>query len=1021
MASSQTSTQAQKEMIIDGRIFARPVLIERTNNENEDVDLMEFVVSKVKQQGIYRLVSSHSEVFDKKIIEEFYLNAAVSLFSLNLGGGVREISSSVNGVEICLNQALLEKLYKLPSDGLKFEELEGYGTPEFLADYWSFFVGDKNNKSTHVSCHKKNFLIKFVFLHDLCCRILENRTGAFEMCTNLRFRMMTAIMAGERVNWCQIILKRIHEECAKPMSQKKSFGVIIHYILEKCGVIPSRSARKIGVGKFIGGSPSSIYNKDSPTANRVLPRMLPLSENSRDVSSKPATVEKSKKRKRSSHSKSTAELAVEKPMKKKLRKLVKSKPTVDQDTVTAQAAQPAQPNILQGPTPVEEAPLALITEGTGESAAPTEQTISSPVRDSTPIQDPHFDRVPTPVRSPAHERVPSPVRDPSPVNPTDDPVTVRSPSPTHIIQQTLFQVDVDQAMERVAQWKSNRVSPYDTLYNWSDWKEEELFVLEVTDTQQVESLISWDISFCKELVETHYQAKERARLKGKSVADNRSSSNHSDHRDDDDDDDALQIGMRVSQEEARENDLNRIQRSQGHGTSTQPPSPRPANPTADQEESVPPQPSEGSARATLQEEVSPHREQAAAESRQEDSVPPVLPTTESFHTAREDTIPTVSHQDAAGPSTSRIPLSSPISVSSPSDDGFLADVRPPSSPTNFVAIRQLGEHEEKLVSPEPAPYTGSGLPSIFLDDAVRALNRAAKELYDLQFIATDELTGVKRAIQEVEEIFTLMPPAFAQLLSELQKQQENLIQQEAAKTRISEAKTVAALQETKSRLNDHDAQFERVHRHINEVEERILKALEDIGSKVTSLDEAKKGEDAREKAKQWRVEKEAELDIIFEDSVHQALSNLAPKPYRGTGDTPVRNPTAPWYETLKKPREIFLPTHRQPSEIEVKEWRKTELMRYFWTLAQESPLIKKYKTLQEATAEFNRMLREGTLPKQVYIKSMLRSGNKPTHPDDWMLAFDRSAEGRALYRDREDDSFTNWWRGTKNDPSWKKH
>ncbi|KAL6529421.1 hypothetical protein OROGR_015044 [Orobanche gracilis] len=96
-------------------------------------------------------------------------------------------------------------------------------------------------------------------------------------------------------------------------------------------------------------------------------------------------------------------------------------------------------------------------------------------------------------------------------------------------------------------------------------------------------------------------------------------------------------------------------------------------------------------------------------------------------------------------------------------------------------------------------------------------------------------------------------------------------------------------------------------------------------------------------------------------------------------------------------------------------------MRYFWTLAQESPLIKKYKTLQEATAEFNRMLREGTLPKQVYIKSMLRSGNKPTHPDDWMLAFDRSAEGRALYRDREDDSFINWWRGTKNDPSWKKH
>ncbi|KAL6518354.1 hypothetical protein OROGR_018856 [Orobanche gracilis] len=1017
MASSQTSTQTQKEMIIDGRIFARSVLVERTANENEDVELMEFIISKVKQQGIYRLVSSHSTVFDKKIVEEFYLNAAMSIFSPNQGGGVREITSSVKGIDICINQALLEKLFKLPSDGLKLEELEGYGTTEFLAAYWSFFVGDRNNKATHVSCHKRNFLLQFVFLHDLCCRTLENRTGAFEMCTNLRFRMMTAIMAGERINWCQVILKRLHEECLKPVTQKKSFGVILHYILEKCGVIPSRSARKVWTGKFIGGSPSSIFNKGSLIANRLFPGMLPLADNPRDAASKPSTEEKSsKKRKRSSHSKTAIEPAIEKPRKKKLRKLAQSNPTVDHstDTIDATAAQPAQANILQGPTPVEEAPLALITEGTGESVAPSEQTTSSPVRDSTPVQDPHFDRVPTPVRSPAHERVPSPVRDPSP---TADPVTVRSPSPTDIIQQTLFQVEVDQAMERVAQWKSNRVSPYDTLYNWSDWKEEELFVLEVTDTQQVESLISWDISFCKELVETHYQAKERARLKGKSVSDDRSSSNHSDHKDDDDDDDALQIGMRVSREEARENEFNRIQRSQGLGTSTQPPSPRPANPTAEQEESVP-QPSEDFARATLQEEVSPHREQAVAESRQEDSVPPVLPTTGSLHTAREDTIPTVSHQDAAGPSTSRITPSSPISVHSPSDDGFLADVRPPSRPTNSVAIRQLEEPEEKLVSPEPAPYTGSGLPSIFLDDAVRALNRAARELYDLQFIATDEITGVKRAIQEVKEIFTLLPPALAQLVSELQTQQEKLIQQEAAKTRISESKTVAALQETKSRLDAHDVQFERVHQHINAVEDRILKALEDIGTKVTSLDEAKKGEEAKEKAKQWRVEKEAELDRLFEEGVQKAIHNLAQpsKSYRGTGDSPA----APWYENLKKPREIFLPTHRNPTESEVKEWRKIELMRHFCVLAEETT-FRRFKTLQEATSEFNKMLHEGTLQKQIYIKRMLKEGNKPTHLDDWMLAFDRSDEGRALYGNREADSFKNWWRGTRNDPTLRKH
>ncbi|KAL6553151.1 hypothetical protein OROGR_006993 [Orobanche gracilis] len=165
--------------------------------------------------------------------------------------------------------------------------------------------------------------------------------------------------------------------------------------------------------------------------------------------------------------------------------------------------------------------------------------------------------------------------------------------------------------------------------------------------------------------------------------------------------------------------------------------------------------------------------------------------------------------------------------------------------SSIVCKGQHEEPEDKIASPEQTAYTGNGLPSIFLDDAVRAINKAAKELYDLQFIATDELTGIKRVIQEVEDVFTTLPP------------------------------------ETNSRLNAHDAQFESVHKHISQVEARIMTALEDIASKVTYLDESKKGEEAREKAKQWRADKEAEMDRMFEDSVHQALSNLAPIPLVG--------------------------------------------------------------------------------------------------------------------------------------------
>ncbi|KAL6530894.1 hypothetical protein OROGR_014754 [Orobanche gracilis] len=95
-------------------------------------------------------------------------------------------------------------------------------------------------------------------------------------------------------------------------------------------------------------------------------------------------------------------------------------------------------------------------------------------------------------------------------------------------------------------------------------------------------------------------------------------------------------------------------------------------------------------------------------------------------------------------------------------------------------------------------------------------------------------------------------------------------------------------------------------------------------------------------------------------------------------------------------------------------------MRHFCVLAEETP-FKRFKTLQEASSEFNKMLREGTLQKQIYIKRMLKEGNKPTHLDDWMLAFDRSDEGRALYGNREADSFKNWWRGTRFDPNLRKH
>ncbi|KAL6543487.1 hypothetical protein OROHE_010109 [Orobanche hederae] len=239
MASSQTSYQSlkKKESIIDGRDFDRFIFMERVKLEIDNLDTMELVVSRIKQQGLYRLVR---------------------LSSLKRRGDVLDITADITaifrGIEIRINRELLETLFRLPSDGLKMEDLETFGLQEVLTAYLGLFTRDGSDKAVHPSCHKKRFRPPFVYLHDFCGHIIENRTGALEMCTNLSFGMMVAIMFREKVNWCQIVMKRLQEEASKPASQKKYFGLILNTILTKCDVPQGRNANNIGPGKFIGGS-----------------------------------------------------------------------------------------------------------------------------------------------------------------------------------------------------------------------------------------------------------------------------------------------------------------------------------------------------------------------------------------------------------------------------------------------------------------------------------------------------------------------------------------------------------------------------------------------------------------------------------------------------------------------------------------------------------------------------------------------------------------------------------------------
>ncbi|KAL6586881.1 hypothetical protein OROMI_001869 [Orobanche minor] len=501
--------------------------MDRIFSEVEDDDNMEKIISKIEKQGLYRLGRSHSEFYDELIVEEFYRVATVKTHSCKHGGGIISISASIQNISICINQDLLVSMFGLPSDGLTMEELEAFGSDELLTAYWGLFTGKISNKDVHPSCPKKKFCLPFVFLHDFCCRNIENRTGAFDTCTNLRFRMMVAILYGEKVNWIQIVLKRLSEEVSKPHSQKKSFGLLLNYILTRSGVRQSKHAKKIGTGKFIGGFKPSAYYQAGPFANRPFLNQMPSAKNPRGVSSKTsgAEDESSRKRKRSG---SDSKLPLVE--KKKHKKASKSKlrgtmtnPVIIKDVL---AAQPAD-HQTEGETPVVEsvtsqpilpeptAPTAsndhifADLENLSESTADIESFVSSPDRVPIPEQDPTPYRVPSPSRDPTPDRVPSPVKDSSPIQdptpvddpiPTENPIPVRSPSPA---AQSIVQ-KVDQAFARFIKWKSYRTAPYDVLINWKDLKEEEEFILKVTDSKEILLLFKMDNEDCTELIYSHY-------------------------------------------------------------------------------------------------------------------------------------------------------------------------------------------------------------------------------------------------------------------------------------------------------------------------------------------------------------------------------------------------------------------------------------------------------------------------------------------------------------------------------------
>ncbi|KAL6543401.1 hypothetical protein OROHE_010023 [Orobanche hederae] len=795
---------------------------------------------------------------------------------------------------------------------------------------------------------------------------------------------------------------------------------------------------------------------------------LPQSENLRDVTKKSKAV--SSKKRKHSLSEKVPQPAVPEKKKKKLRKAHKSKPTeVSATPVEAQVediaevAQPTAPN-LQGATPAEEVvtaisadpePMAAMmddqllakVEGTGESTAFPKSVIPSPVRVSTPVQDPSPHREPSPVRDPSPLREPTPVRIPSsehasiPVTepkPTKKPIPVRSPSPTQMKNDTLLSVQVEQAFERFVQWKSYRVAVYDTLYHWEDWKEEEKFVLEITGTTNISLLIRWENSFCHELITKFFIAQAEARPKGKTKSVDYAPSIPS--NDSDDDDDAFQAGLRMSREEAHESELRSSLASQGQGTSKDQSSPQPqeeaTNEEMIQEELVlPDQPEEihqaeivipDESRAIPQEDSVPLPGQAEAERQQEDSVLLVPSSTETQ--VPEATAP---HDEALQQPAVEPSVDAPASPSSQ----HMVEIIPEDrliDPTPRAALLMLTGPEEPVIRQESPRFTlrtehleALGHQTIFIQDAVNALHKVGKALDKLNLSAAEEIGGVTSALFNIANALQVLPQLIKVALSNIQQQKKEILEKEQAKYTTFAARSAIALKASGTKLTGHDKNLDDLSLSLQTLADKfsrikgkqddILDFVQSINSHVSEINARKGEEESREAARRWRLQKEAKINAAFEESITAAINQLGipHQGYRVSGHHPEHHdPSVPWKQLVRPPAPINLPTDRQPSPEDIKQWKKTQLMRCFVKLIRESTIFDRCKTLAEAVDEFTPRLEKVVLPLQLAMLSKHKKGDRVTHPKDWILSYDKSYEGMAIYQNRGQDALVNWWKGT---------
>ncbi|KAL6554515.1 hypothetical protein OROHE_007538 [Orobanche hederae] len=430
------------------------------------------------------------------------------------------------------------------------------------------------------------------------------------------------------------------------------------------------------------------------------------------------------------------------------------------------------------------------------------------------------------------------------------------------------------------------------------------------------------------------------------------------------------------------------------GTSQDRSSPTPeqeAAPYMQQEETVPVHPVQthqaeivipDESRTIPQEDSVPLQDQAEAERQQEDSVPPVPSSTE----------PQVPEAYVPHDESPQHPAAEPT-VDAPASPSSQHMVEVPEDrlifPTHHAALLMLTGPEEPVIrqeSPRSALRTerleALGHQTVFIQDAVSSLHKVGKALDKLNLSAAEEIGGVTSDLFNIANALQVLPQLIKVALSNIQQKRKEIMEAEQAKFTSFAARSAIAMKACGTKLTGHEKNLDDLYlsfqtlvdkfNNVKGKQDDVLNLVQSINSHVSEIDARKGEEESREAARRWRLQKEAELDAVFEESITAAVNRLgAPQQrYKVSGSRPeFSDPNILWKDLIRPTPQINLPTDRQPSPAEIKQWRKTQLMRYFTVLVKECTIFDRCKNIAKAATEFTARLEKGNLPLQLAMLS----------------------------------------------------